>query len=88
MNVLEKGNIEYDQRGRRLIRVYMDADNLEHELSHHRTTSGFPFNFLIERPVRWFLDSVLERLVTKFFNRVIMPVLEKGRKTYERIFRR
>lgn len=85
MNVLEKGNIEYDQRGRRLIRVYMDADNLEEELSQHRTASGFPFNFLIERPVRWFLDSILERLVTKFFNRVIMPVLEKGRKTYERI---
>lgn len=85
MDVLEKEDIVYDRRGRKLIRVYLDADNLEEELSRHRTTSGFPFNFLIERPVRWFLDSILERLVTKFFNRVIIPVLEKGRLTYEHI---
>lgn len=88
MNVLEQEDIKYDQRGRKLIRVYLDADNLEEELSRNRTTSGFPFNFLIERPVRWFLYSFLQRFAAKFVNSVVAPMLEKARNTYERTVKR
>jgi hypothetical protein len=64
-------------------RMYLIVEEPDSYPADYQSTTGFPFS-LIDRAVRWFLYTALQKVADLVFDTLIAPVLERVRKKITR----